>query len=81
MGRQTRVVGFSVPPELAEEYERIAKRQGKSKSELFRQMVAVYKENLQEEEFLHLQKRMARRARQRAIFNEREVERIVFEDR
>jgi len=81
MGRQTRVVGFSVSPELAQEYERLAKRQGTSKSELFRQMVATYKENLQDEEFWSLQKRMARKARQQGILDEKDVERIVFEDR
>ena len=81
MRRRTKVVGFSVPPEVAREYAQMAKRQGKSKSELFREIVAAYKENLQEEEFLRLQKRMTRSTRQQGILDEKEVERIVFEDR
>ncbi len=81
MGRRTTVLGFSVAPEIAEEYEQLAERQRKSKSELFRQMVETYKAKLEEEEFLRLQKRMSRRARKKGIFTEKEVERLVFEDR
>ena len=53
----------------------------KSKSELFRQMVANYKAKLDEEEFFRLQARMARCAQKNRIFTEKEVEKIVFEDR
>ncbi len=81
MGRKTKIVGFSVAPELAEEYERLAARQQLNKSELFRQMIETYKAKLAEEEFLSLQNKMARRARQKGIFTEKEVERLVFEDR
>jgi hypothetical protein len=81
MGRNTRILGFSVAPEIAEEYDRLAQRQKKSKSELFRQMMDNYKTKLDEEEFLRLQARMARRAQKKKIFTEREVEKIVFEDR
>lgn len=81
MGRTTRILGFSVAPEIAKEYERLAERQKKSKSELFRQMVEAYKAQLEEEEFLKLQKKMARRARKKNVFTEKEVEKIIFEDR
>jgi predicted DNA-binding protein len=81
VGRNTRILGFSVAPEIAEEYDRLAQRQKKSKSELFRQMVESYKANLDEEEFFRLQARMARRAQRKRIFTEKEVEKIVFEDR
>lgn len=81
MGRKSRVLGFSVAPEIAEEYEELAERQRKTKSELFRQMVEAYKARLEDEEFFRLQSRMARRARKKAVFTEKEVERIVFEDR
>jgi hypothetical protein len=81
MGRNTRVLGFSVAPQIAEEYERLAQRQKKSKSELFRQMVENYKARLDEEEFFRLQTRMARRARRKKVLTEKEVEKIVFEDR
>ncbi len=81
MGRKTTVLGFSVAPEIAHEYEQLAERQKKSKSELFRQMVETYKGKLEEEEFFRLQRRMTRRARKKGTFTEKEVERIVFEDR
>ena len=81
MGRKTRVLGFSVAPEIADEYEEIAERERKSKSELFRQMVEAYKARLEDEEFSRLQKRMARKARRKGIFTEKDVERIIFEDR
>jgi len=81
MGRKTRVLGFSVAPAIAEEYEQLAERQRKSKSELFRQMVETYKAKLEEEEFFGLQKKMARKARRKGVLTEKEVERLVFEDR
>lgn len=81
MGRNTRVLGFSVAPEIAEEYDRLARRQKKTKSELFRQMVENYKARLDEEEFFRLQARMARRAQKKKFFTEKEVEKIVFEGR
>ena len=81
MGRNTRVLGFSVAPEIAEEYDRLAQRQKKTKSELFRQMVENYKARLDEEELFRLQARMVRRAQTKRIFTEKEVEKIVFEGR
>jgi len=44
-------------------------------------MVEAYKARLEEEEFFLLQKRMARRTRKKGVFTEKEVERLVFEDR
>jgi len=35
MGRKSRVLGFSVAPEIADEYEQLAESQRKTKSELF----------------------------------------------
>jgi len=48
---------------------------------LFRSMVTKYKAEREEEEFVALQRRMARRARKTGVLTEEEVERIVFEDR
>lgn len=81
MARKTQVLGFSVPPEVAEEYERLAKREGRSKSELFREMIAAYKAKREEEAFFRLQNRMSRRARAKGVLTEKDVERVVFEDR
>ncbi|MEE8613499.1 MAG: ribbon-helix-helix protein, CopG family [Nitrospirales bacterium] len=81
MSRKTKVVGFSVSPEIAREYEQLTARQGTTKSELFRRMVETYKAVVEEEEFIRLQRKMARRAKKGAVLTEKEVERIVFEDR
>ena len=81
MARKTRVLGFSVPPQVAEEYEQLAKRERRGKSELFREMIATYKAKRDEEAFLRLQGRMSRRARAKGILTEKDVERLVFDDR
>ena len=81
MSRRTTVLGFSVSPELAEEYEKLAVQEGTTKSELFRRMIQSYKTHLEDEEFFRVQRRMASRVRKEKALTEREVERIVFEDR
>ncbi|MDZ4180443.1 MAG: ribbon-helix-helix domain-containing protein [Coriobacteriia bacterium] len=43
MARTAKTIGFSVPPELASEIERLASAEGRTKSELFREMVRVYR--------------------------------------
>ena len=81
MSRSTKVVGFSISPQLATEYEQLTARAKTTKSELFRRMVKTYKAKLEEEEFFRLQRRMAGKARKKGVFTEREVERIVFAKR
>ena len=81
MPRHTAVLGFSVSPQLAKEYERIAEREGTTKSELFRRMVTSYKAERDEEEFFKLQRKMTDRNRKTGVLTEKDVERIVFEDR
>ncbi|MGQ0666326.1 MAG: ribbon-helix-helix protein, CopG family [Nitrospiraceae bacterium] len=81
MSRKTAVLGFSVTPEIAAEYEKLTARQKTTKSELFRRMVEAYKDRLAEEEFFALQRKMTRRARRRGLLTEQAVSRIVFEDR
>jgi hypothetical protein len=44
-------------------------------------MVDSYQAKLDEEEFLSVQRRMTSRAQRRGRLTEKEVERIVFEDR
>lgn len=81
MARKTAVLGFSVSPALAKEYEQIAEREGTTKSDLFRRMVNTYKAEREEQEFFSLQRTMARRTRKAGVLTEEDVERIVFEDR
>ena len=42
MSRTTKILGFSVPPAVVMEVESLAKEEGRTKSELFREMVRVY---------------------------------------
>jgi len=81
MARKTAVLGFSVSPELARQYGELAARERTTKSDLFRRMVEHYKAERDEEEFLRLQRKMARRGRKTGALSEKEVARIVFEDR
>ena len=43
MSRTTKILGFSVPPTVVREVETLAKMERRTKSELFREMVRVYR--------------------------------------
>ena len=43
MSRTTKIMGFSVPPTVVREVETLAKEEHRTKSELFREMVRVYR--------------------------------------
>jgi len=43
MSRTTKILGFSVPPIVVREVETLAKEESRTKSELFREMVRVYR--------------------------------------
>ncbi|MBI4390957.1 MAG: ribbon-helix-helix protein, CopG family [candidate division NC10 bacterium] len=88
VARTTKVLAVSLPPDLVREYEALAKRLRKNKSELFREVWAAFKTVRAEEEFYRAQRRLtreagaaARRAGRKWPLTEAEVERIVFEDR
>jgi hypothetical protein len=72
---------ISLPPEMAEGYEKLALQEAKTKSQLFRDMFLLYKTQAREREFFDLQRYGAQRARESGILREQDVERIVFEDR
>ena len=42
MARTTKTLGFSVPPKVLKEVESLARKERRTKSELFREMVRVY---------------------------------------
>lgn len=88
MARTTKVLAVSLPPDLVREYEGLAKRLRKNKSELFREMWAAFKTAREKEAFYRAQRRVtreagaaARRAGRTWPLTEAEVERIVFADR
>ena len=78
--RQRVAITISVPPETAQEYRKIAKIQGETISQLFREMFELYKEEKLKKEFYALQRYGARKARELKI-TEKEIEKIVFEGR
>jgi len=76
MKRSSAVLSVSVPPESAREFERLAEREGRNKSELFREMLAVY---LTYQETL--QRYGASAARRAGVRDEGDVERLIQESR
>jgi metal-responsive CopG/Arc/MetJ family transcriptional regulator len=79
--RSSKVLAVSVPPEAADEFERIAGNEGRNKSELFREMLRVYRAYRETGQFESLQRYGAARARQLGIRDERDVERLIAEAR
>ncbi len=75
--RTSKTLSLSLPLELAREAERIAKREGKTKSELFEEALRRY---VQEQRWRDLRRYGAQRARKLGI-REPEVERAIEEYR
>ncbi|MCK4819993.1 CopG family transcriptional regulator [bacterium] len=81
MKRRRVAMTISLPPEIAQDYERLAQQQAKNKSQLFRDMFLLYKEQTLEKEFFELQRYGTKLTRGRGVLTEEDVERIVFEGR
>ena len=81
MKRRRVAVTISLPPEIAKDYEKIADQEAKNKSQLFRDMFSLYREKALEREFFDLQRYGDKKAREKGILTEKDVEKIVFEGR
>jgi hypothetical protein len=81
MARTAVTIGFSVPPETAERVERMARREGRNKSELFRDMVRVYGQQRELEVFEELAAYGGGKAERLGIRTEDDVERLIDEAR
>lgn len=81
MPRNRVALSVSLPPELATTFDRMARREKKTRSALLRDMIAAYEQREQELELARLQRYGASLARDTNILTEEDVERIVFEDR
>ena len=77
MSRRTRVLTFSLPPEMAEQVRQVMEEEGRTMSELIREALRTY---MQEREWNRLVRYGQRRAREQGITPE-EVERLVNEHR
>ncbi|HJS26831.1 MAG TPA: ribbon-helix-helix protein, CopG family [Actinomycetota bacterium] len=77
MARTSRVLAVSVPPAAAAEFDRLAEREGRNRSELFREMLRVYRVYLETQTFESLQRYGAARAARAGIRTEADVERAI----
>jgi metal-responsive CopG/Arc/MetJ family transcriptional regulator len=80
MARTAVTIGFSVPPELASEVERMAEMEGRTKSALFREMVRVYRRERELAVFEDLAAYGTRQPHAGSL-TEDEVERLIHEAR
>jgi metal-responsive CopG/Arc/MetJ family transcriptional regulator len=79
--RTSRVVAVSVPPESAAAFERLAEQEGRNKSELFREMLRIYRAYRETAGFETIQRYGAARARALGIRDESDIERLIQEAR
>jgi metal-responsive CopG/Arc/MetJ family transcriptional regulator len=81
MARSSEVLAVSLSPEAAREFRRVARTEGRNNSELFREMLRVYRAYRETQTFESLQRYGAGQARRRGILDERDVERLIREAR
>jgi metal-responsive CopG/Arc/MetJ family transcriptional regulator len=81
MPRTSRVLAVSVPPEVAREFDRIAEREGRNRSELFREMLRVYRVYRETRTFESLQRYGAARAVGAGVRTEADVRRVIRDAR
>jgi metal-responsive CopG/Arc/MetJ family transcriptional regulator len=74
-------VTVSLPSNLAEIFEKLAKAESKNKSQLFREMLTIYEQRRREERFLDLQRYGVKKAKKKSILTETDVEKLVFRGR
>ena len=71
------MLAVSVPPEVAREFDRVAEQEGRNRSELFREMIRVYRIYLETRTFESLQRYGASRAAGAGIRTEADVRRAI----
>ncbi|MDI6715719.1 MAG: ribbon-helix-helix protein, CopG family [Actinomycetota bacterium] len=79
LGRTTKTITISLPPKVAKEVDRLAKAEKKTKSQLFRDMIAVYEEYVAEREWQELRRFGDKTAKKLGIASEEDVYRIINE--
>jgi metal-responsive CopG/Arc/MetJ family transcriptional regulator len=81
MSRITKTLTVSLPPQIYKEIEKLAKIERKTKSELFRDMVNVYEDYLDEKRWKRLRRLGKATAKKFDITSESDIERLVHESR
>ncbi len=79
--RASRVLAVSVPPESADDFDRIARQEGRNRSELFREMLRIYRAYRENATFESLQRYGAARARAIGVRDEADVDRLIQDAR
>jgi predicted DNA-binding protein len=72
------ILSLSLPPEMSREIKALAKKEGKTKSALLRDMIQLYRRQKQDDDFRRLQEYGSKKARKLGIKTEADIERIVF---
>ncbi|MGE3151120.1 MAG: ribbon-helix-helix protein, CopG family [Nitrospiraceae bacterium] len=72
---------LSLPSNLAESFDKLAKAEAKNKSQLFRDMLTSYERRRREERVYELQRYGVKKARKQGVLTEADVEKLVFEGR
>lgn len=65
---------ISLPPELAEEIEKIATEEGKTLSAVIQDAIRIARQDRLKSEFNHLQKYWSKKAKEKGILTEKELE-------
>lgn len=81
MSRSTKTLTVSLPPQIFEEVEKLAAQEKKTKSELFRDMVRVYEDHLDENRWRRLKRLGRETAKKLNITSEEDIEKLVHEAR
>src|SRR5512135_2727327 len=81
MGRTTKTLTVSLPPAVFEEIGRLARLEHKTKSELFRDMVRVYEDQLDEERWQRVRRLGRATARKYRITSAKDIEKLIHEVR
>lgn len=81
MGRVTKTLTVSLPPQIYREVERLANEEGKTKSELFRDMINIYEDYLNEKRWRRLRRLGNETAKKLNITSEEDIEKLVHEAR
>lgn len=77
MGRTTKTITFSLPPDMAEQVAEITKSEGRTRSELLREALRRY---IEDREWRQVLRYGERRAREQGI-GPKDVESLVRENR
>ena len=81
LGRTTKVMTISLPPETAETVARLASEEKVNKSQLIREAVDVYKQMKAEREWQELRALGRATAKKYGIKSDKDIERIIHEVR